>query len=64
MSGLSLRTIEGGNGVAADVRQRRPVARRGQALANLIFTGRAFAWLLAAKGYRVFAIAVSRASLG
>jgi hypothetical protein len=64
MSGLSLRTIEGGNGVAADVRQRRPVARRGQALANPIFTGCAFARLLAAKGYRVFATAMSPESLG
>jgi hypothetical protein len=35
-----------------------------QAFANLIFTSRAFAGLLAAKGYRVFARTMSPVPLG
>jgi len=50
--------------VAADARQRRLAARPRQALANPIFKSRAFAQLLAAKGYRVFGTAMSPASLG
>jgi hypothetical protein len=54
----------GGNGVAADARQRRPAAMPRQALANPIFTSRAFAGLFAVKGYRVFAMAMSPVPLG
>jgi hypothetical protein len=50
--------------VAADVRQRRPAARPRQALANLIFTSRAFALFPAAKGYRVFGTVMLVTSLG